>query len=576
MRDMEVSPSTSGELDAQQSRRPSIQTRRSWTRDADLVAPPAEPLHFDRKEWEQTPPLPLPPVSGHQQNAFNLPFGNVIAPSNGDHASSLAIAESPLLGLSGHPRSSSAPAGARSPKDALPSTETHPAANRLACRDRPPSSRHITVKANPTSNVPAHADIVSVTHLAQAFNQVMTRPGPLDLSAYFAPDLAALLQEKLETNIASGKETRNAKEKPMCETEWSFALPKAEVLSRAILPFLEESYSGIVQIADQDAMGFSSFVFSEFGDVVFPPITVDIAIGWNDLGLLHGVVPHRSRHGSHGIEREALADRNLNDWLRARAQEIKPGGVIAFHCPIRMVASPPHQPAQSPSATTAASASFPPQPSSSSSIQGSPEMPLLALYDQQPPATPIPFLRANVPAEHPHRRTSRPGMWRAMYHAFLPAVQRLVSLGEIRPHVAPFLLDVPYWPRSLAGLAASIAKQLDWEVLRPDESGVTHLPPDEWEWLEAGVRVHHLTHPAWTDFEEGRIDRATYARRVAMFCRGVYEPHLKAVLREKGKMDVSQAETTLQELFKTLIEKCELGALDDLEMDTGVIVLKRL
>jgi hypothetical protein len=185
-------------------------------------------------------------------------------------------------------------------------------------------------------------------------------------------------------------------------------------------------------------------------------------------------VPHRSRHGSHGIEREALADRNLNDWLRARAQEIKPGGVIAFHCPIRMVASPPHQPAQSPSATTAASASFPPQPSSSSSIQGSPEMPLLALYDQQPPATPIPFLRANVPAEHPHRRTSRPGMW---YHAFLPAVQRLVSLGEIRPHVAPFLLDVPYWPRSLAGLAESIAKQLDWEVLRPDESGVTHLPP---------------------------------------------------------------------------------------------------
>jgi hypothetical protein len=260
MRDMEVSPSTSGELDAQQSRRPSIQTRRSWTRDADLVAPPAEPLHFDRKEWEQTPPLPLPPVSGHQQNAFNLPFGNVIASSNGDHASSLAIAESPLLGLSGHPRSSSAPAGARSPKDALPSSATLP--NDPLPQLRPtlpqtvspvvtvPPRRHITVKAIPTSNVPAHADIVSVTHLAQAFNQVMTRPGPLDLSAYFAPDLAALLQEKLETNIASGKETRNAKEKPMCETEWSFALPKAEVLSRAILPFLEESYSGIVQIAE--------------------------------------------------------------------------------------------------------------------------------------------------------------------------------------------------------------------------------------------------------------------------------------------------------------------------------------
>jgi hypothetical protein len=114
----------------------------------------------------------------------------------------------------------------------------------------PPGGRHITVKENPTSSLPVHEDIVSVTHLAQAFNQVMTRPGPLDLSAYFAPDLAALLQEKLDNSIASGRETRSAKEKPMCETEWSFALPKAEVLSRAMLPFLKQTYSGIVQIAE--------------------------------------------------------------------------------------------------------------------------------------------------------------------------------------------------------------------------------------------------------------------------------------------------------------------------------------
>lgn len=261
MRDLKVSPSTSGELHVEQSRRPSIQTRRSWTRDADLVAPPAELLHFNRKEWERTPPLPLPPVSGHQQDAFDFTLKNAIASSNEDHASLLAIGVSPLISLSGHPRSSSAPAGARSPKDPLPSSATlpdHPLPLLKPTRRQtvspvtamPPSGRHITVKENPTSSLPVPADIVSVTHLAQAFNQVMTRPGPLDLSAYFAPDLAALLQEKLETNIASGKEIRNAKEKPICDTEWSFALPKAEVLSRAILPFLEESYSGIVQIAE--------------------------------------------------------------------------------------------------------------------------------------------------------------------------------------------------------------------------------------------------------------------------------------------------------------------------------------
>lgn len=53
-------------------------------------------------------------------------------------------------------------------------------------------------------------------------------------------------------------------------------------------------------------------------------------------------------------------------------------------------------------------------------------------------------------------------------------------------------------------------------------------------------------------------------------------------------MDIGQSETTVQELvgpiphgdanclqFKILVEKCELGALDALELDTGIVVLRR-
>ena len=53
-------------------------------------------------------------------------------------------------------------------------------------------------------------------------------------------------------------------------------------------------------------------------------------------------------------------------------------------------------------------------------------------------------------------------------------------------------------------------------------------------------------------------------------------------------MDIGQSETVVQELvsqpvmistlksqFKILVEKCEIGALDALELDVGIVVLRR-
>lgn len=66
--------------------------------------------------------------------------------------------------------------------------------------------------------------------------------------------------------------------------------------------------------------------------------------------------------------------------------------------------------------------------------------------------------------------------------------------------------------------------------------------------------------PAWKAYREGLIDRASYARRIATYCRSgglicfcyadctVYESHLMKVVQEKGRMDVSQSETAVQDL----------------------------
>jgi hypothetical protein len=119
------------------------------------------------------------------------------------------------------------------------------------------------------------------------------------------------------------------------------------------------------------------------------------------------------------------------------------------------------------------------------------------------------------------RVRARRDIWQAMYSALGPAIQRLVSLGEVRSHVAPMLVDVPFWPRTLRCVRKSLKRaEKDWQVenvkAKVEEEEVIG---GEDSWLDIGVGVHRLIHPAWTEYLDGKIDRAGYARRVATYCR---------------------------------------------------------
>ncbi|WVR09765.1 hypothetical protein IAU60_006841 [Kwoniella sp. DSM 27419] len=390
----------------------------------------------------------------------------------------------------------------------------------------------------------------------------------------------------------------------------------------------------------------TSFSLAGFTETVFPPDSVDLGICTGDLSRIHGSISPRPVYSftSRAEDRASRAEKDLVEWLETRAREFKSGGILAFCFAIRTD--------QTSSSSVAGRVQQAPE-SRGYGIQGRMRSPLPQTgpigqgYSASLPTSPRTSLDGNLDVnmddfQHPYFRPStalsdllhsppnterkrryRPDVWQAMSHALSPAVQRLVSLGEIKTHVAPLLVDVPYWPRTLASMRGVLGGTQDWDVLTggsveddSDHRGFDHLqavnkpdfathaeegrgammarsssvesqvkldehaedaytPQERAEWADAGVRIERLTHPAWRAFREGKIDRSAYARRIAAYCRSMYEGHLRKVLREKGRMDISQCETTVQELFKVLVEKCELGVLDALEMDMGVVVLRR-
>ncbi|EIW69173.1 hypothetical protein TREMEDRAFT_57113 [Tremella mesenterica DSM 1558] len=168
-------------------------------------------------------------------------------------------------------------------------------------------------------------------------------------------------------------------------------------------------------------------------------------------------------------------------------------------------------------------------------------------------------------------------IWQAMHSAMASALQPAVVLGEIGPKVAPRILDVPFWPRTLAESQKSLSGLDDWEILREEvidhNDGISM--EERRDWMQAGLRIHRLTHPAWTALCAGEIDRPTYARRIAAWVSSVYETHMKQVLRTHGDRDVGHAEMTVSDTFRILVDKCEAGVLDALQLDIGIVLLRR-
>ncbi|ODO04847.1 hypothetical protein I350_05457 [Cryptococcus amylolentus CBS 6273] len=368
----------------------------------------------------------------------------------------------------------------------------------------------------------------------------------------------------------------------------------------------------------------TTFSFAAFASIALSAASVDFAVcSAGELTKLQGEIPPRPLYSftSQAEEKEKHSGKDLVRFLEARSIEFRAGGILVLPFVARVgqevdehVRKQSFPPRASPCRLPA---SLPTSPHSSSFARGI-STPLTEIRPTMFPHTQQHATTPPVPPSQPGGKSYVPDMFQRMSQALSPAVQRLVSLGEIRTHVAPTLVDVPYWPRTLESVKSVLDKNKDWEILRDAgeeaveghdqmndsdvadmEIGVemadislsssTFPTPREAEsgeviqyskkeimaWASEGVKIRRLCHPAWREFKSGRIDRGAYARRIAMYTHSVYEPHLKKVLRDKGRMDISHSENTIEEIFKILIEKCEAGALDSLSIDVGVIVLRR-
>ncbi|OXG24081.1 hypothetical protein C361_02630 [Cryptococcus neoformans Tu259-1] len=371
----------------------------------------------------------------------------------------------------------------------------------------------------------------------------------------------------------------------------------------------------------------TTFSFAGFTENVLPADTVDFALCTGELSKLQGEISPRPLYAftSQADEKEKQAIKDLINWLEAKSKEVKKGGILVCWMAIKT-----RQPPESNSSCD--SRPHPPKASPYRAPASLPNSPNTNLFTPRPPAPLTEIHPSNFPHQSHHLAPSiqstlptkyRTDIFQLINQALSPAIQSLVTLGEIRTHVAPALVDVSYWPRTLASVQAALDQAEDWEVIidqdevnegetrddlehllddmdvdksppiskdsegsdvdkplkassRAKTAAENHYLPEEIrEWAQAGVRIHRLMHPAWKAFHQGRIDRQAYARRIATYCHAMYGPHLKKVLREKGRMDISQCENTVQEMFKILVEKCELGALSALAIDIGVLVLRR-
>ncbi|KAK6906901.1 hypothetical protein I203_100890 [Kwoniella mangroviensis CBS 8507] len=361
----------------------------------------------------------------------------------------------------------------------------------------------------------------------------------------------------------------------------------------------------------------TSYSFAGFAEPSLPPNSVDVALCTNELSKLHGTIQPKPLYlfTSQAEEREQRSEKDLSGWLKLRAKEVRPGGILACSFAVRTAPSPEHNnnrrndrpgnssgqegfvnPPRGSPGNYSMSLPTSPRTSNDEHVPNNMNITPMTEINNSPfvPGPPLP----SPPMTNGKTRKYRPDIWQAMSHALSPAIQRLVSLGEIKTQVAPLLVDVPYWPRTLESIQNTLSKTYnEWEPLTDHSSGEAlgaseemkrsfsddsdefrpneYSPEEKKEWEDSGIKIFRLTHPAWIDYRKGKIDRSGYAKRIATYCRSVYEGHLKKVLRERGRMDISQCETTVQELFKVLVEKCELGALDALEIDVGIIVLRR-
>ena len=273
----------------------------------------------------------------------------------------------------------------------------------------------------------------------------------------------------------------------------------------------------------------TSFTFSPFGQVVFAPGTVDIGLSSGELSKLHSVPIGLAYHSTAARKagyRETIAHDDLTKWLNARAREIKSGGYLACYFYVRRTLPAEDGTSYRSGRTTNAQQlrpafgmTPPPRPPHAMSAPPTPPPGIVPGGPDAGPFTGPPL--QSPPSVNGQPQKVRYDLWQAMHQAVATALQPAVGLGEIGVQVAPRILDVPLWPRTLAESTRTLSMLTEWDIVRDEVEDLDDGIPlsERIEWMRAGVRIHKLYHPAWTALCKGEIDRSTYSRRVAAFVR---------------------------------------------------------
>lgn len=265
---------------------------------------------------------------------------------------------------------------------------------------------------------------------------------------------------------------------------------------------------------------FSSFVGRPFASRIAPPNTMHFGISLMDLHWIHTPL-------NRGLPLATSSQAELVSFLKARALEFKPGGVL-------MVA-------------------------------------YLARSENL----------ASISSGY--SRKAEKDIWTKLTNTLAPCIQRLVSCGMLKSDVARYLLDLPLHPRTPSQTQAALDSvshlwNVEWScgLGRGPESSEqlssTGLPPSEPQPLR-------IAHPAWKAFQAGTLSQVSLAEHTLMIIKNLYESHFRAVLREHGKLSKGAVEFVLDSLWDILSSKFDdpnpTNPMEHIEIEVSICALRR-
>lgn len=193
------------------------------------------------------------------------------------------------------------------------------------------------------------------------------------------------------------------------------------------------------------------------------------------------------------------------------------------------------------------------------------------------------FVMAFIARSEPSGRERSQDIWNVLTDMLAPCLQRLVSCGIIKSHLARQLITLPLYARTPSQTMAAL-KELDslWTLEWSCGVGKDHpLPSTHSTRGETHVASEpsplRLPLPATAAWRSGKISQAHYSELVIQMFKSLYESHFRVVLHEQGKLSKGAAEFVLDSLWDVLssrIGEPEMCPIFNCELEVQLIALR--